>query len=264
MSVPSEINRTHLLKWWIPILAFGALLISGIILGLTGGALRKDSTPFIAVGVAIAVVTFTTLRARRKVVALFREPTPDRAIAYYHRTTIRIPNGEAMAAYLSAFAAVLYGQFDRARDELAAVNWDSLPPMYQAFEAYIRYLLATFEAKDYSEAMRLAERIRELGSVAGKLPGAALGKKGAECNVAIAQFLLGGRSQELVNQLKDATAKLPGVLPALPAWSLAQYYRDVGDPSRAEQYAAKVRELLPHSILLTSLDLAQQASSATT
>jgi hypothetical protein len=110
------------------------------------------------VAVGLAGVSITVLRARRKAQLLFKDSTPDRAIAFYHSSMKRIPNGKAMAAYTSAFAAVLYGQFERAREELASVNWATLPPMYQGFETYIHSLLAVFEAKDYPRGLESGGR----------------------------------------------------------------------------------------------------------
>ncbi|GAC1662416.1 MAG: hypothetical protein NVS9B15_25770 [Acidobacteriaceae bacterium] len=154
-------NTKHLLKWWAVIIVGSGLLLVGMTLGLISGLHRGDYTPIIALAVGAAFTTFGVLRGRRKALSLYRETTPDRAIAFYHSSFKRAPNGKALAAVLSAYAAVLYGEFDRAREELGSINWAALPPMYQGFETHIHSLLAIFQTKE------------ELHS-AGKLPQANL------------------------------------------------------------------------------------------
>jgi hypothetical protein len=141
-----EANTKHLLRSWAVVVFFCGLVLVGLTVGVIAGLRRGEYTPVVAVALGLVVATFSILRARRKALLLFRESTPDRAIAFYHSSTKRIPNGKAMAAYQSAFAALVYGQFDRAREEVASVNWATLPPLYQGFEAYIHSLLAIFEA----------------------------------------------------------------------------------------------------------------------
>ena len=162
-----------------------------LFVGMKSGLSRGDYTPFIAVAAGLVLVSVTLLRARRKAQLLFKDSTPDRAIAFYHSSMKRIPNGKALAAYQSAFAAVLYGQFDRAREELASVNWAALPPMYQGFETYIHSLLAIFEAHDYARALKLAEEARELCAVSDRFPGTQKSRVTLEANVAVCEVLTG-------------------------------------------------------------------------
>lgn len=217
-------------------------LIGGMIVGLR----RGEYTPFIAVTVGLAVVSITVVRARRKAQLLLKDSTPDRAIAYYHSSMKRIPNGKAMAAYTSAFAAVLYGQFERAREELASVNWATLPPMYQGFETYIHSLLAIFEARDYTRALSLAEEARDLCDVSEKFPGARKSRVALEINVAVCEMLTGKSNPEVVTRLDRTSKELTGVAAALPSWALAVHHTRSGDAATAERYLGVVRRLLPH------------------
>ena len=106
---------------------FGSIVAGGLIAGLVAALRRGDYIPVAAVSVGLAFAAITILRARRKTQLLFKDSSPDRAIAFYHGSMKRRPNGKAMAAYMSAYAALLYGQFDRAREELASVNWGVNP-----------------------------------------------------------------------------------------------------------------------------------------
>jgi hypothetical protein len=248
-------NTKHLLKWWAVIIIVGGSLLVGISFGLTSALRRGDYTPVIALAVGVAVAAFSVLRSRRKALTLFKESSPDRPIAFYHSSTKRIPNGKALGAYLSAFAAVLYGQFDRAREELASINWATLPPMYQGFETYIHSLLAIFESQDYSRALLLAEEARDLSEASKNVPGVATSRASHDANVAVCELLTGKSSPELLSRLDRASRDLPGVAPAIPSWALATYHAQAQQSEAAERYMSIVRRLIPHSILLRDMQV---------
>jgi tetratricopeptide (TPR) repeat protein len=209
--------------------------------------------PAVIIPVVLAVLALNIYRARRRVFLLFRETTPDRAIAYYDSSMRQIPNGKAMAAYLSGFAAVHYGQFDRAREELAAVNWTHLPPMYQGFETSVHALLAIFEARDYSRALSLAQEARDLCGVSSAFPGSKASRAALESYVDVCELLMGQTSSELLDRLRAAVINLPGISPALPAWALAVYYQKQGQDAVAAEYLAVVRRLVPHCACLNDV-----------
>jgi hypothetical protein len=239
-------NAKHLLRSWGVAVFFGGLCIFGLIAGLV----RGDYKPVAFLSVALFVVALNIYFSRRRALRLFQEPTADRAIAHYHSSSRRIPNGKAMAAYLSAFSAVLYGQFDRARDELAAVNWTSLPPLYQGFETYVHSLLAIFERGDYTRALVLAQEARDFCTVSEAFPGSKTSRAALDANVAVCELLAGRSDSALLDRLNLAVKELPGVSPAIPAWALATYNKKLGQDAAAAEYMAVVQRLVPHSSCL--------------
>jgi hypothetical protein len=52
-----------------------------------------------------------------------------------------------------------------AHEELAAVNWTSLPPLYQGSETYVHSLVPIFERGDYTRALVLAQEARDFSTV---------------------------------------------------------------------------------------------------
>jgi hypothetical protein len=241
-----QANAKHLLKSWAIVIFICGVVAIWLIGVLIASLRRGEYTPLIAVTAGLAVTSMTLLRARRKAQLLFKDSTPDRAIAFYHSSMKRIPNGKAMAAYTSAFAAVLYGQFERAREELASVNWATLPPMYQGFETYIHSLLAVLEAKDYPRALSLAEEARDLCDVSENFPGAKKSRVALEINVAVCEMLTGKSDPGVVTRLDRASKELSGVAAAIPSWALAVHHTRSGDAAAAERYLAVVKRLLPH------------------
>ena len=227
------------------------MLLWMIVISL-GGLRRRDYTPIIAVAGSIVVAVTISVWSRRKGLLLFREPSPDHAIAYYHSCAKRAPNWRtlALAAFQSAYAAALYGQFDRAREELASVRWTTLPPMYEGFEVYIHSLLALFEAKDYSKALRLAQEARDLCDASEKFPGVKKSRAALDANVAVCELLVGKNDSEVLGRLDRASKELPGVSAAIPAWALANYQTKLGQEVEAEKSLAIVKRLLPHCTIL--------------
>ena len=203
--------------------------------------------------VAIAGPLGVFLLARRKALLVFKYPTPDRAIALYHGFKPRSQDSVALMADNSAFALALYGEFDRAREELASINWSALPPIYQGYEAYIHSLLAIFEAGDYSRAFTFAKEARDLCDVSDKFPGVKKSRVALDANVAVCELLAGNNASVLLTQLDSASRELPGVSAAIPAWALAAHHTRAGEFVEARRYAAIVTRLVPHCTPLMSV-----------
>jgi hypothetical protein len=244
-------NSVYLLKWYAFSVGLGGLIIVGTIAAVR----RGDYTPIIGLAIGLVFLCLSVLHFRRKTRLLFRNPTPDYAIAQYHKSWKRIPNGKAMAAYLSAFAAVLYGEYDKAREELAAVNWERCPPMFQGFESYVHSLLAIFQLKDYSKALLLAEEARDLCEVDGRFPGATKSGVALSSHVAVCRLLAGDADQLILNQIETSARQTMGVSPAIPAWALAAYHTSGGRPEVAEEYVAIVNRLVPYAAALQEFDI---------
>lgn len=151
-----------------------------------------------------------------------------------------------MAAYLAAVAATLYGGFARARQELAGVSWENLPPLYQGFRQHARSVVALLQDRDYLKALQLAREALTLCQVPAAFPGSARSRVALETTIAACQLLAGYGSPETRVALDQATKSLPGVGPVLPAWALASYYEEEGQPEAAAQYARLVQRLAPH------------------
>jgi len=257
-----QANTKHLLRLWGAALFICCIVGGVLIVGLIAALRRGDYIPVVAVSVGLAFAATTILRARRKNRLLFKDSTPDRAIAFYHSSMKRMPNGKAMAAYMSAYAAVLYGRFDQAREELASVNWTSQPQMYQGFETYIHSLLAIFEASDYDRALGLANEARDLCDVSEKFPGARSSRAALEANVAICEMLTGKSDAALLYRLDTASKQLSGVAAAIPAWALAVHHTKAGHQAIAEQYLAVVNRLLPDDTPLRNLAAGTKVAAA--
>jgi len=241
MSVMNR-NTAHLLKSW----GIAILLMALIGYGVVFQAVHGDAVAIITVAVMMTFACSIILWGRYKRLKLYREPTPDPAIQLFHRTLKRAKDGAALAAHSSAYAAILYGQYDRAREELCAVRWSTLLPMYQGYEVHIYALLALFQMKNAANALEFASEAKELCAANERLPGVKSSMRALEALIDCCRLLQGTGDPECESRLEQATRKLPGVAPAIPAWALTTHLRQIGNSTRASEYERIVDRLTPH------------------
>ena len=217
-------DTNHLLRQYGIALFFGGLTLFGLIASILRGEYRIPSVVALVLLLVLGQVWFT----KRKVAALFRNPTAEQAVAYYRGTVSKLPNGRAFSAYMSGLALALYGEFDKARDELSQVSWSGLPPMYEGFRTHVLTVIAILQEKNCQKASELAAETRDLCSTDPAVPG-------------------GNQSRDAsLSRLDNAVRSLPDLAKLIPAWALARYYSAQGDAQRAATYSAVVKKIAPH------------------
>lgn len=236
----------------IVLIAFAAGLFAAVMLtGVLGNVMHGNYmvVPLVA---AVLLLTFLVVWAgtsmnRHRVQLMFRKPTPDQVIDHYHASLLqararKIPHAEAATAHLSALAAAVYGEYDRARRELATVEWEKEPPVYRGHRLHLLALLALLEKQDPASALRLAAEARALEAAdsAGGLPildGAIM-------------VAAGEGSPEDIKRIQRAASRQAGAMPALCAWALSLYCERNGQEAEAAEYRRRTLEAAPHFIAL--------------
>ena len=197
---------------------------------------------FTALAICVLAVMFGHYRVR----VLLRDRTPDRIIAHYHRSVRRIPHADAAAAYLSALAAAFYGQYDRARAELDAIDWDATTPVYRGHRLYVLATLALFEETDYPKALRLAAQARELESKDAT--------GGLQALDDVIHLVANGADPEVIARLERIASKQHGMMPAMCAWALAVHYKRAGQLEKAADFKEVLRMSVPFSIPMRNIN----------
>jgi hypothetical protein len=214
---------------------FLAIILAGVIGNVRSGNYVVLPIVFTAFGICGMIVWLGHFRVR----ILLRDATPDRIIAHYHRSVRRIPHADAAAAYLSAMAATFFGEFGRARTELAAVDWSAAPPMYRGHRLYVLATLALLEENDYPKSLQLARDARELEEKEG---GA-----GLQVIDGIIHLVAGmADSPETMARLARTAKKQHGLMPGMCAWALALHYKRSNQPDLAGEFKELVRLAVPH------------------
>jgi hypothetical protein len=228
---------------------FAAVMVAGVAGNVARGNYMAVPVIFSALILAFLFIWLGVWLNQRRIQIMFRRPTPDRLIEHYHATLLqararKIPNADAVAAHLSALAAVIYGQYDRAREELAAVDWDKAPAMYQGHRLHILALIALLEKRDTVAAIRLASEAEALEATdrAGGLPI-------LHSAVLVAA---GGGDPDAVKRLQRAAGRGTGAIPGLCAWALALYFERAGQPAEAARYRERVKEAIPNFVGLAA------------
>jgi hypothetical protein len=176
---------------------------------------------------------------------MLRDKTPERIIAHYHQGVRRIPHAGAAAAYLSALAATFYGDYDRARQELDAVDWDNTTPMYRGHRKYVLAVMAILEYSDYPTALRLADEAKDLES---RDPNG-----GLQLLDDVIRLVAGGEvSEEGIMRLAKTAKKQHGLMPGMCAWALGVHYKRTNEAEKASEFKELLRMAVPFSVPMKS------------
>lgn len=216
---------------------FVALLVAGIAGNVVRGNYLAIPIAFLVLTFALAVIWVSIWFNQRRIQNMFRQPTPDRLIEHYHSSQLRaqarnIPNADAAAADLAALAAAVYGQYDRAREELEKANWNAAAPMYRARRLDVLALMALLDEQDSAKATRLAAEARSLEQAPTPLRDAVMIATGE------------GDAQSLKRTHK--VAGRAGALGAVSAWALSLYCGRNGQVAQAGRYQKLASAAAPH------------------
>jgi hypothetical protein len=234
----------------IAVALFTALLLTGIAGNVSHGNYIAIPVVLSALALAVGVIWFGLWLNQQRVRQMFKDKTPDRLIANYHATSLhararKIANADAAAAHLSALAATIYGQFDRAREELAKVDWDRAPAMYQGHRLHVLALIALLEQQDKAEALRLAAEAQKLEQTdpAGGLP---------ILHDAIL-VAAGEANEEAIKRTQQGAGRRAGALPAICAWALWLHCYRAGQSADAQRYRERLRTAAPYFVAVSDL-----------
>jgi len=227
---------------------FAAVMITGIVANMVRGNYMALPLVFSALLLAVGAIWLGIWLNRRRIQMMFLNPTPDKLIENYHATLLRararkIPHADAAAAQLSALAATVYGQFDRAREELAAVDWEKTPAIYRGHRLDVLALIALLEKQDRARTLELLAEARTLrqSDPLGSVP---------VLHDAILVAVGAGDAESVTRTQRGAGRKL-GALPAVCAWALSLHAGSTGQTADATRYLAQARAAAPYFVGLT-------------
>lgn len=229
-------------KQFIPFITAFVLFLLLIVAGIVGNIRTGNygAVPIVFGAIALgAVILFVGISFNhRRVRQMFQDPTPNRLIAWYHASVRRVPNADAIAAYLSAIAASIYGDFIKARRELDGVDWDKMPKSLQGNRLHVLALIALLEKDDRTEALQLAE---EASALEKTTPGG-----GMPVLHHAVRLAAGAPEPDSVVFLRQAAGRTSGVMPAIAVWALIVSKEREGKPADAAEWRAKLERIAPH------------------
>jgi hypothetical protein len=243
----------------LPLLVIAAALLLLIGAALVKSIARGDTLPVVATGIgtayAVGMIVVLWRRQRARVRSLLQAPTSEAAVRFIEQSHVKLAGlpglgaaqVEASAATQLGMVYACYGEFDRVRRVLAAVDWQALPPVLAAAELGLRSILALLEARDPAQALDLARQANAMSRVSAAVPLLRRVNAAWDAYVKIAEALTGSEAQA-----RDAVATLeryvtPGAGLGLPLllWGLAVANRRLGEHTRAEAYESQLRALAP-------------------
>jgi hypothetical protein len=224
---------------------FVALMVTGVAGNVARGNYLAIPVILSALVVAFAGIWLGFWINQQRIRLMFRDKTPDRVIANYHATLLRaksrgIAHADAATAHLSALAATIYGQFDRAREELANVDWDKAPAMYQGHRLHVLALIAILEKQDAEAALQLAARASALEQTDATGSPALL-------HDAI-EVAAGAGDAASVKRTEQGAGRKSGALPAICDWALWLHFYRLGQSADADRYRERLRGAAPYFV----------------
>jgi hypothetical protein len=228
---------------FLSVVIVGGFFIALMLIGLVANVRHGDYVAIPIAFTALAICGLAIFVKHFQIRMMLRDKTPDRIIAHYHQGVRRIPHAGAAAAYLSALAASFFGDYDRARKELDAVDWDNTTPMYRGHRKYVLSVMAMLEFTDYRTALRLADEAKGLES---RDPNG-----GLQLLDDVIRLVAGGEvSEQAMLRLAKTAKKQHGLMPGMCAWALAVYYMRTKQPEKASDYKELLRMAVPFSVPL--------------
>jgi hypothetical protein len=227
---------------------FTLLMVTGVAGNIAHGNYLAIPVILAALVLAFAGIWLGFWVNQQRIRLMFRDKTPDRVIANYHATLLRaksrgIAHADAATAHLSALAATIYGQFDRAREELARVDWDKAPAMYQGQRLHVLALIAILEKQDAETALQLTAKASALEQkeAAGSPP---------LLRDAI-QVAADAADDAAVKRTEQGAGRNAGALPAICDWALWLHFYRLGQSADADRYRERLRAAAPYFVGLT-------------
>jgi hypothetical protein len=226
-------------------LLFTTLMVTGVAGNVAHGNYLAIPVIFSALVLAFAGIWLGFWINQQRIRLMFRDKTPDRVIANYHATLLRarsrgIAHADAATAHLSALAATIYGQFDRAREELARVDWGKAPAMYQSHRLHVLALIEILEKQDADAALQLATKASALEQTE------AVGSLSV-LHDAI-QVAAGAADEASVKRTEQGAGRKSGALPAICDWALWLHFYRLGQTADADRYRERLRSAAPYFV----------------
>ncbi len=223
---------------------FAAVMLAGVAGNVIRGNYMAIPIVIVVLLLAIGIISVGIWLNQRRIQLMYRKPTPDQLIEHYHAALAqakvrKVPHADAVSAYLSAVAATVYGQYDRAREELATVDWDEAPPVHQGQRLDVLALIALMERADDAQA-------RQLATEAGTLGNASPDSASVLHNAVL--VAVGEGDAGLIKRTQRAAERGAGAMAAVSAWALLLYCERNDQTTEAEHYRKSAQEAAPHFV----------------
>ena len=247
--------RSLYLGWVLVTVMWGLLIVSVVF--ATG---RGDYLPVFGVAGTLGFVLISKQFILRKQWLLLRANNSDGLITYYAKLIrASVPNGDLLRAHASALAATCFGEFDKADEIMASVDWSGRGDLYEALPLHVRALTAYWRDHNYELGLALATRGRKMAETPRRLPGSATSRLSWDVLVSIGEVLADRPTPETIALLETGRVKLPFLSGLLASWGLAVAHQRAGRPQEAAALLSMLRAAAPHCRPLLDIPTAESS-----
>jgi len=223
-------NNKLLLKLWVPIIIF----ILFFVIGFTNNSnieILYGIVPVIIISISFLIASLKLKQSKTKINEALQSQSPAvlidvivEPLKFIKKVSLK----ESSIAYNTALAYTLYGDYDKAREVIERLEWETKEPMVQALYFSMKSLICYFD-DEHRDGLSYARKARELGGTSLNFPGARKSNETYEAYIEIGQILNGFGSEQIIRSLERKFNKLPLLPKIIIAWGLMHGYKDKSD-----------------------------------
>jgi hypothetical protein len=243
--------------------AFAVVMWAVLAVSTTFATGRENYLLLFAIAGTLGFVFFQRQLVHRKQWLLLRAPNSDSLIAYYAKLIrTSVPNGDVSRAHASAVAATCFGEFDKADEIMASIDWSGRGNLWEALPLHVRALTTYWRDHNYELGLALATRGRKMAEIPRHLPGSAMSRLSWDVLVSIGEVLADRPTPETIAVLETGRAKLPFVSGLMATWGLAVAHQRAGRTKEASELVSQLRAAAPHCRPLVEIPTAESHESS--
>jgi hypothetical protein len=247
-------NALYILKFFFPLLIILLIDLIIIVMVFRSHIGRLFLECLLVVLLIIGIESFFLMRlTNRRLKQALQSESPQKYIALSEQNPLNriyikiVPTLRTSQILSRAIAFTYWGEFNAAREELAAVEWESLPPISQSTIIFIQALFAFLEKNDVQQGLQLAKESLNLAALPAYIPFRNWLLARSQILVYIGQVLQNPDSS-IISNLESRFTHSQILLKILIAWGLEKVYHQEGEVGKAHQMRAFLKNTVPNCI----------------
>lgn len=205
-------------------------------------AIVEENYIWLLPNVFVVIYVYFTLKKRKEVKIdlgdYFKKDSPEPLLECYSKifSTSKIYDGDAWLAYNKSLVLCYYGEFEKAKSFMEAIDWSNRPPHIKLLDFTIEALIDYIKPENYNCGLNLSIKMKELGDISKYVHNAKQNKEFCDTYVEIGELLTGNIKKDFMQSLELRFMYAQFFPKLLIAWCLAKVYLKLGDKYKSNQY----------------------------
>lgn len=240
-------NRQYILRLWIAPMILCLMLGALFVAALISGDVTRMVPAIVGLVFATALIVGARWYKKRRLARMLQSADPRPFLYSFAKSARQGPSGAQMAAANTATVLALYGYDDEAERALESVSWSNSVPLIQAQRTAARAVIAYAKGLP-AEGLDHAVAAMAEASLDAAVPGARMSELALRTYRNVGMALCDRSNDRIVEELREAHARLPLLGQILAAWGLAVSAEKRGDPIEYETMRSFIERHAPYVI----------------